>query len=93
MPGLTREFLEELLSAAEASGSTTIPIGPSGRMEPLCAVWRGNALGALEAAFGRGIRKVAAALEGVRWTGYAVAEVATFQNVNTPEEWAGHAAK
>lgn len=93
MPGLTSGFLEDLLEAAEANGSTTIPVGPSGRMEPLCAVWHGDALRAVETAFGQGIRMVAAALEGLRWTAYPVAEVAPFQNVNTPEDWTGHAAK
>jgi molybdopterin-guanine dinucleotide biosynthesis protein A len=93
MPCLTRDFLEDLLQAAEANGSTTIPVGPSGRMEPLCAVWRDDALAAVETAFEQGIRKLATALDGLRWTGYPVAEVAPFQNVNTPEDWTGHAAK
>jgi molybdopterin-guanine dinucleotide biosynthesis protein A len=93
MPGLKRSFLEELLAAAEVNQASTVPMGPSGRLEPLCAVWRRDALGMLETAFAGGIRKVASACEGLRMAVYPVAEVAPFQNVNTPEDWAGHATK
>jgi molybdopterin-guanine dinucleotide biosynthesis protein A len=93
MPGLTVGFLQDLLAAAEVNGSTTIPMGPAGRLEPLCAVWRRDAMGPLDTAFSGGVRKVAAALEGLRLSVYPVAEVAHFQNVNTPEDWNTHAAK
>jgi molybdopterin-guanine dinucleotide biosynthesis protein A len=93
MPGLSRGFLEELLAAAENNRRSTVPVGPSGRLEPLCAVWRRDSLGVLETAFRSGIRKVGSACESLRMAVYPVAEVAHFQNVNTPEDWAGHAAK
>ena len=91
MPGLTGEFLGGLLDAAERSGADAlVPAGPSGRPEPLCAVYHRRALPALEAAFDRGVRKVAAALEEVDAAVLSVLEVTPFQNVNTPEEWAAH---
>lgn len=93
MPGLDYRFLKELLEAAEVNRANTIPMGPSGRLEPLCAVWRRDSLAHLESAFARGIRKVATALEGLQVSVYPAAEVALFQNVNTPEDWTGHAAK
>ena len=91
MPGLTHGFLADLLAAAERNGATTIPMGPSGNIEPLCAVWRRDALPVIEAAFAKGVRKVATAVEGLRLAVYPVAEVALFQNVNTPEDWNTHA--
>lgn len=93
MPGLTTAFLRDLLAAAELNGATTLPIGPSGDMEPLCGVWRRDALMAVEAAFQAGIRKVAAALEGVRLAVFPASEAQLFQNVNTPEDLAAHDAR
>ena len=93
MPQLSAGFLSQLLSAAESRQATVIPQGPSGRLEPLCGVWRASDLAAIEDAFARGIRKVAAALESLALAVYPVSEVAPFQNVNTPEDWIRHAAK
>ena len=93
MPGLSSGFLEDLLEAAEVNQASTIPMGPSARLEPLCVAWRRDSLAHLESAFADGIRKVASACEGLRLAVYPVAEVERFQNVNTPEDWAGHAAK
>jgi molybdopterin-guanine dinucleotide biosynthesis protein A len=94
MPSLTPEFLRQLLdAAADSAAAALIPQGPSGRPEPLCAVYHRIALPALEEAFLRGTRKVMAALESVPIVHYPVAQVAQFQNVNTPEDWAGYAAE
>jgi molybdopterin-guanine dinucleotide biosynthesis protein A len=94
MPALSAGFLGGLLAAAEANGAAaTLPAGPSGRLEPLCAVYRRDALRHIEAAFHGGIRKVTAALEGLPLEVYSIAEVEPFQNVNTPEEWAGYVRK
>jgi molybdopterin-guanine dinucleotide biosynthesis protein A len=48
---------------------------------------------ALERALGRGVRSVRAALKDLRAAIVSVPELTPFQNVNTPEEWAGYAAK
>jgi molybdopterin-guanine dinucleotide biosynthesis protein A len=94
MPELKADFLARLLDAACESGAdAVIPEGPSGRPEPLCAVYHRRALAALDEAFRGGIRKVMTAVERVRIVPYRVAEVAQFQNVNTPEDWAGYAAE
>jgi molybdopterin-guanine dinucleotide biosynthesis protein A len=92
MPELSAEFLAGLLAEAAQRPGILIPQGPSGLLEPLCAVWPAEARSGLEAAFARGVRKVRAALEGLPVHVYPVAEVAPFQNVNTPEDFAGHAA-
>jgi molybdopterin-guanine dinucleotide biosynthesis protein A len=89
MPRISAGFLGQLLDAAEScEGDALVPAGPSGRLEPLCAVYNRRALRGLYAAFARGVRKIAAALQDVRTVTWPVSEVAYFQNVNTPEDWA-----
>jgi molybdopterin-guanine dinucleotide biosynthesis protein A len=94
MPRLSAEFLKLLLDAAERSAADAlIPMGPSGRPEPLCAVYHRGSRAALERAMGRGVRSVRGALENLRATVVSVPEVTPFQNVNTPEDWAAYAAE
>ena len=94
MPAVTAEFLRDLLDRAEAAGrDALIPHGPSGRPEPLCAVYRRSAVERLEREFGRGVRKVMDAVGQLDVEVWRVSQVAHFENVNTPEEWAGHAAE
>jgi molybdopterin-guanine dinucleotide biosynthesis protein A len=91
MPSVTPEFLRSLLEAAEQEGGDCLlPCSPSGRPEPLCAVYRRSALPVLAEALHRNVRKVTAALEGLRVIGWPVAAAAWFENVNTPREWAMH---
>ena len=94
MPELSGGFLGLLVEAAEGfAADALVPIGPSGRPEPLCAVYHRRSRRALEGALGRGVRSVRAALENLRATLVSVPEVTPFQNVNTPEDWAGYAAR
>jgi molybdopterin-guanine dinucleotide biosynthesis protein A len=94
MPELSAEFLGLLLDAAERTAADALaPAGPSGHPEPLCAVYHRHSRGALERALGRGVRSVRAALKDLRAAVVSVPELTPFQNVNTPEEWAGYAAK
>lgn len=91
MPALDSDFLGRLLAAAEAARCDAfIPAGPSGRLEPLCAVYRRGALAGLSRAFALGARKIATALEGIHASVWPVAEVSYFQNMNTPEDWAAY---
>ena len=91
MPGLSSEFLARILQAAAQSGADALlPAGPSGLPEPLCAAYHRRSLGAIEAAFQAGQRKIMAALTGVTITLLPVGELAVFQNVNTPEDWAAY---
>jgi molybdopterin-guanine dinucleotide biosynthesis protein A len=93
MPDITAAFLTRLIEAAQRSDTDAlVPIGPSGRPEPLCAVYHRRARRGLEAAFHNGVRAVSAALPWVRITLFPVSELTLFQNVNTPEEWAAHGA-
>lgn len=94
MPGLTADFLRSLLEAAERSDADAlVPRGPSGRLEPLCAVYRLRSREALYQSFAGGIRKVTAAFGGLRVVAWPVTELMPLQNVNTPEDWAAYAPK
>jgi len=92
MPGLRVDFLHRLLDRAESGASdAVIPAGPSGQWEPLCAAYHRNGRRGLEAAFRRGIRKLAVALAEIRAETWQVPEeLSCFQNVNTPEDWAAY---
>jgi molybdenum cofactor guanylyltransferase len=93
MPQLDPELLRGLLkTAAESVADALLPVGPEGRPEPLCALYHRRCLEPFAAAFASGVRKVTAALETVGTVRLPMAEASIFQNVNTPEEWAGHAA-
>ena len=89
MPGLSAEFLTDLLAAAlGCGGDALLPAGPGGLPEPLCAVYHCRSREGLSRAFARGVRKIAAALEGAAVRVWPVADAGLFQNVNTPEDWA-----
>jgi molybdenum cofactor guanylyltransferase len=94
MPGISAEFLAALLDAAERVGcDALVPTGPSGRPEPLCAVYHRRAYAPFQQVFGAGERRVTAAFASVRAEILPVKELAPFQNVNTPEDWARYAAE
>ena len=97
MPSLTAGPLRSLLDAAiDLEADILIPENPQGGLEPLCAVYRKQALGRLDAAFRSGTRKVAEAAAGVprlRRIPFPASQVSLFQNVNTPDEWAAHGTK
>lgn len=91
MPGLTADFLRKLVdAAAHGEGDALIPAGPSGLLEPLCAVYGRSSREGLQRAFDRGIRKIATALEEVHAVTWHVADASCFANVNTPQDWAAY---
>jgi len=94
MPELAAPFLSALLDAAEASGADVLmPQGPSGRPEPLCAVYRRRGREAIEVAFAAGVRRITDALDGLRAAPHRITEITTLENVNTPEDWSRYAAE
>ena len=93
MPELTSAFLCDLLNHAEEAGcDVLLPCGPGGKPEPLCAVYRQAVRDIVGRRFAEGVRKVTAALGGLVVVRLDVAEALSFQNVNTPEDWAVYAA-
>ena len=93
MPEITPGFLRNLLDTAESRGcAVLLPESTEGRFEPLCAIYRRDVLDVLENQFHEGVRKVTAAFEGLDVARIYIGEGTSFQNVNTPEDWAAYAA-
>ena len=88
MPGISAAFLRGLLEAAERAGADALaPAGPTGRLEPLCAVYHRRCRETLGRALEAGVRKITDALAGLKVARLAVDDAAGFENLNTPEEW------
>jgi molybdenum cofactor guanylyltransferase len=93
MPAISADFLRDVLDAGERSGADAlVPAGPSGRLEPLCAVYHRRAAATLRRALDRGVRKISEALAGLDAVPWPVIDSACFANLNTPEEWVGYDA-
>ncbi len=91
MPSLTVDFLASLLAAAETcGGQCLVPVSPSGRPEPLCAVWDRGCANPVTQALERGLRKMTDVLETLGAVYRPIGEQAWFENLNTPEEAAFH---
>ena len=91
MPGISAKFLRGLLDAAERlQADALVPAGPSGRLDPLSAVYHRRCLDTLRGALEAGVRKVTDALAGLEVARWAVDDRACFENLNTPEEWASY---
>ncbi len=94
MPGLTAAFLKALLDFAESKQlKIVVPAGNDALWEPLCAVYHESVRETLQRAFAAGTRKITAAFGSIPVGIYPVTEMAHLKNLNTPEDWAGYAAK
>ncbi len=95
MPDAGEDFVKRLLErvSAAAGADAVIPAGPSGQLEPLCAVYHRRCLPAFRIALDLGTRKIAEALKDVNTVIWTVSDARPFRNVNTPEEWRVYAAK
>jgi molybdopterin-guanine dinucleotide biosynthesis protein A len=87
MPGLTAEFLGELLDAARQSGSTCLVPQTEAGLHPLCAVYHRRAEGAVAFAIEHKRFKMHDLLKVLEAQSFPVADAAQLQNVNTPVEW------
>lgn len=89
MPALSSQMLESLLDLAEPGEGVwdcVLPEGPTGRLEPLCAVYHTRCLQHIERALAKGVRKVTDGLAGLRIRRQPFADDRAFQNLNTPLE-------
>jgi molybdopterin-guanine dinucleotide biosynthesis protein A len=86
MPGLEREWLDELLTTAEqSSGLCFAARDTSGALHPLCAVYRHDCLTLVEQVITAGRLKLLDLLNTLNAT--AVKMPAFLHNVNTPQDW------
>jgi len=94
LPFLTREWLEFLIERAmDSPADVVIPLNERG-YEPLCALYRKRAHGAIEAALARGVRKITDGLKELTLTAIEPSEWKAFdprgrlfKNVNTPADY------
>lgn len=94
MPAVSPNLLSALLEAAWRAGADALlPHGPSGRPEPLCAVYHARCAASIGAALHSGVRKVMDGLSGLNIVQRPWEDDAGFQNCNTPEEWAAYRDK
>ncbi len=96
LPFMEAAFLHVLCQRALASqADVTVPLSPSGGVEPLCAVYRRRALQAIRASLDAGENKVSRFFSRVRCEIIPWPEIANcgfapriFENMNTPEDYA-----
>lgn len=93
MPFLSTELLARILADRDAADVVVPESGGRRGVEPLCAYYGTGALDAIEAALGRGDRRMIGFFDDVRVRRIPLAEVLAFGdpdilflNVNTPEE-------
>jgi molybdenum cofactor guanylyltransferase len=100
LPYLTREWLEFLIARAlRSNADAVLPMNELGA-EPLCAMYRKRADGAIRAALERGTRKVTVGLAEVRieftepaeWKGFD-SDGLLFKNMNSPADYEEAKAK
>lgn len=82
----TDERLMSRLIYEAAGADAAVPRNPNGHLEPLYAVYRKNALTALEDALDRGARKIQEAFGGCKVAYVELAENDQIRNLNTEEE-------
>jgi molybdenum cofactor guanylyltransferase len=87
MPGLTAEFLRELVDAARQCGSTCLVPQTDSGLHPLCAVYHRRAEGAVASAIEHKRLKMHDLLKVLEAESFLVADAAQLENVNTPVEW------
>lgn len=89
MPLLESSRLKALFDAAAAHSTADVilPVGPTGRPEPLCALYHQRALLRVSASLDREIRKVTDGLRGLTIVEWPVEEARWLANANTPEDW------
>ena len=88
MPGVSREFFQEILSLADQStADCVVPLSRDGQPEPLCAAWRASCLRAVSEALDAGRRKTQSVFADIRAEYWKPLKTHHFENVNYPEDW------
>jgi molybdopterin-guanine dinucleotide biosynthesis protein A len=91
MPSVTAAFLRELLDRADRlNPDCLVPVVPSGRLQPLCAVYHRRCLEPFRAALESGTRSMTDALASVALMRHPVDSEVLFANLNTPADLTTH---
>lgn len=87
MPGVTLEFLENLLRAAESSAADCIIPQSAAGLDPLCAVYHRCCLAAAISSIERKVLKMHDFVATLQVQPFPVSNPAVLRNVNTPDQW------
>jgi molybdopterin-guanine dinucleotide biosynthesis protein A len=94
LPFVTSELFKLLLRSAETH-CATVPVGADGKLEPLCAVYRTEALPVVSELIALGQRKVSMLFDRVTTRTLPFTDLCHltgserfFENINTPEDYA-----
>jgi molybdopterin-guanine dinucleotide biosynthesis protein A len=87
MPGVSEDFLKQLLEAAEASGADCLVPETGGKLDPLCAVYHRRLDVAAESAIRQKLFKMHDFISTLRTCRWPVSDGQALLNVNTPAEW------
>jgi len=87
MPGVTVEFLGELLAAAIKRGSACLVPETESGQHPLCAVYHRRAVGAVEFSIQHKRFKMHDLIQLLEAASWPVRDASVLENVNTPLEW------
>jgi len=89
MPGLEAGSLEHLIAEArrQPEAQAVLPLSPSGREEPLCALYRPEALSVVRNQLGTGNFKLLHAIAALAVHRLQLDHPRHFLNVNQPEDW------
>lgn len=89
MPGADAASLRQLLELAEASDmDAAVTVGPDGRPEPLCAVYRARLAPLARHFLEEGRLAVHELLASIHWAPFLAPHPRFAANINTPAEWA-----
>lgn len=83
LPYLTATTVRSLLAALDGAPGAALAVARTDRLEPMCAVWRHGATGALEAAMAAGERRLHAVIGGLTAVEVDVPP-ADLANINAP---------
>jgi molybdopterin-guanine dinucleotide biosynthesis protein A len=93
LPFVKPELFRFLVEAADEH-QATVPVGPDGKLEPLCAVYQREALSVVSELISEGQRKIGLVFDRVATRVIAFEELAHlpgsdmfFANINTPEDY------
>jgi molybdopterin-guanine dinucleotide biosynthesis protein A len=87
MPGLTTEFLRELLEVAAGRGTACLVPETASGLHPLCAVYHRRNLAVVKSAINDKRFKMHDLLRLIQAVPWPVADARILENVNTPLQW------
>lgn len=87
MPRIHNRLFRNLVDAIEPGADCIVPRSASGKLEPLCALYKKSCAPVVSAALENGTRRVVDAVGMLQAKFWPIPDADLFQNVNTAPEW------